>query len=61
MIELKNVTKYFRTNQSKKYILRNVSMVLPDVNIGILGRNGMGKSTLIDRVFPGRLDFLEDL
>ncbi len=55
MIELKNVTKYFRTNNSKKYILRNVNMVLPDVNIGILGRNGMGKSTLMRML--GKIEF----
>ncbi len=55
MIELKNVTKYFRTKESKKYILKNVTMVLPDVNIGILGRNGMGKSTLMRML--GKIEF----
>jgi len=47
MIELKKVTKYFKTNNTIKYILKDITMVLPDVNIGILGRNGMGKSTLM--------------
>ncbi len=55
MIELKNVTKYFRTNQGKRYILQNVSLTLPDGNIGILGRNGTGKSTLMRML--GRIDF----
>ncbi len=55
MIELRNVTKYFRTNQEKKYILRDVSMVLPEVNIGILGRNGAGKSTLMRML--GKIEF----
>ena len=55
MIELKNVTKYFYTNIGKKYILRDVNMVLPDVNIGILGRNGAGKSTLMRML--GKIEF----
>ena len=55
MIEMKNVTKYFRTNEGRKYILDDVTMVLPDGNIGILGRNGAGKSTLIRML--GRIEF----
>lgn len=55
MIELKNVTKYFRTNQGKRYILKDVSITLPDGNIGILGRNGAGKSTLMRML--GRIEF----
>jgi len=55
MIELRNVTKYFRTNEEKKYILRDVSIVLPQVNIGILGRNGVGKSTLMRML--GKIEF----
>ena len=55
MIELRNVTKYFRTNEGRKYILQDVSMVLPEVNIGILGRNGTGKSTLIRML--GKIEF----
>lgn len=47
MIELKNVTKFYNTNKGKNYILQNVSIILPTVNIGILGRNGAGKSTLM--------------
>ena len=55
MIELRNVTKFFRTNEGRKYILRDVSIVLPEVNIGILGRNGAGKSTLMRML--GKIEF----
>ncbi len=55
MIELTNVTKYFRTNAGKKYILKDVTMTLPDGNIGILGRNGAGKSTLMRML--GKIEF----
>lgn len=48
MIELENVTKYYKINGGKHYILKNVSIVLPEnKNIGILGKNGAGKSTLL--------------
>ena len=56
MIELQNVTKYFRTTKGKKYILKDVSFSIPsDVNIGILGRNGAGKSTLMKML--GQIEF----
>jgi len=56
MIELKNVTKYFKTKTGKKYILKNMSIVIPsDKNIGILGRNGTGKSTIMRML--GQIDF----
>jgi capsular polysaccharide transport system ATP-binding protein len=55
MIELRNVTKYFRTNHGRKYILNDVTLVLPEVNIGILGRNGAGKSTLMRML--GKIEF----
>lgn len=48
MISLKNVTKYYKTLGENKYILKNVTLEIPSgKNIGILGRNGMGKSTLL--------------
>ena len=56
MIVLDNVTKYFKTEGEKKYILKNVSFTLPEgVNLGILGRNGAGKSTFLRML--GGIDF----
>ena len=55
MIELRNVTKYFVTNEGRKYILDDVTMTLPETNIGILGRNGSGKSTLMRML--GKIEF----
>ncbi len=48
MIELHKLTKSYRTNAGRKYVLQDVNLCLPEgANIGILGRNGAGKSTLI--------------
>jgi len=56
MIELKNVTKYFKTKEGRKYILKDVSIVIPShCNIGILGRNGTGKSTIMRML--GQIEF----
>lgn len=56
MIELKNVTKYFQTNQGKNYTMKNVNLVIPsNVNIAILGRNGTGKTTLMRML--GKIEF----
>jgi len=56
MIELHHVTKYYKTDSEKKYILNNVSFIIPDgVNLGILGRNGAGKSTFLRML--GGIDF----
>jgi len=56
MIELRNVTKYYKTSQGKRYILKNVSQIIPtQTNVGILGRNGAGKSTLLRML--GGIDF----
>lgn len=56
MIELKNVTKYFQTKHGKKYILKNVSITIPsNTNIGILGRNGAGKTTIMRML--GQIEF----
>ncbi len=55
MIELHNVTKYFRVNEYKRYILKDVNITLPDSNIGILGKNGAGKSTLMRML--GKIEF----
>ena len=56
MIVLNHVTKYFITKKSRNYILKDVSFTIPSgVNIGILGRNGAGKSTIMRML--GKIEF----
>jgi capsular polysaccharide transport system ATP-binding protein len=56
MIVLENATKYYKTKKGKNYILKNVSMIIPsNVNVGILGVNGAGKSTFLRML--GGIDF----
>lgn len=53
MIELIDVTKYYRSGGSRKTVINNVSFRFePGTSYGILGGNGSGKSTLI-RVLAG--------
>ncbi len=48
MIELRNVTKYYPVKNGARYVLRDVSVTIPDrTNLAILGPNGAGKSTLL--------------
>lgn len=48
MIELHDVSKAYRTHKGWRVILEPTTLELPKGrHIGILGRNGMGKSTLI--------------
>jgi len=48
MIEFWNVTKKYKTKRSHKVILQDFTGEFPrGRNIGLLGRNGVGKSTLI--------------
>lgn len=48
MIRLQNVTKFYQTREGRRYILRDVSLVIPDrVNLAVLGPNGAGKSTFL--------------
>ena len=48
MIRLDNVSKFFVTRKGRKYILNDVSLEIPSgLNVGVLGRNGAGKSTFM--------------
>lgn len=48
MIQFQNVTKIYKTRDLPKVVLDDVSVTMPtDKNIGILGRNGAGKSTML--------------
>ena len=54
MIELSRINKSYRLSRGKrKDVLHDVSITFrPGVNMGILGLNGQGKSTLI-RIISG--------
>lgn len=48
MIELSKLTKSYVTTKGRKYVFRDLSLVVPpDKNIALIGRNGAGKSTLM--------------
>jgi capsular polysaccharide transport system ATP-binding protein len=48
MIELQNLTKSYPVKNGMRYVLRDVSVVIPGrTNIAVLGPNGAGKSTLL--------------
>lgn len=56
MIRLENITKTFYVKGQPKTIFRNVSMTIPSgVSVGLLGRNGAGKSSLL-KIIAGTLD-----
>lgn len=56
MIELQNVSKFFTTKKGKHYILKDATFSIPSgVNIGILGRNGAGKSSIMKML--GKIEF----
>jgi capsular polysaccharide transport system ATP-binding protein len=56
MIKLENVSKSFKTKHGRKYILKDMSILLPsDKNIAILGKNGTGKSTIMRML--GQIEF----
>ncbi|MCC1494827.1 ABC transporter ATP-binding protein [Cognatishimia sp. F0-27] len=48
MIVLRNLTKTFEFNGTRKTVADNINAVFPTgVSVGLLGRNGAGKSTLL--------------
>jgi len=48
MIELRDITKSYRTLTGRSYVFKNLSLVVPpNRNIALIGRNGAGKSTLL--------------
>jgi capsular polysaccharide transport system ATP-binding protein len=48
MIELRNVTKAYPVKNALRYVLRDVSVVIPArTNVAVLGPNGAGKSTFL--------------
>lgn len=51
MIELKNITKVFDTNEGEFKALDNVSLTVNDGDVfGIIGESGAGKSTLVRHI-----------
>lgn len=53
MIELQNVTKAYPLSRGYHVVLDDISAVFPEgVSVGILGRNGAGKSTML-RILGG--------
>ncbi|SFL71155.1 capsular polysaccharide transport system ATP-binding protein [Loktanella salsilacus] len=51
MIVLQNVTKTFRTGTTRKTVANNISATFPTGKVvGLLGRNGAGKSTMMDMI-----------
>lgn len=48
MIELRNLTKYYPVKSGRRYVLRDVSLIIPSTtNLAVLGPNGSGKSTFL--------------
>jgi len=48
MIELRNLTKSYPVKDGVRYVLRDVSLIIPSrTNVAVLGPNGAGKSTFL--------------
>ena len=48
MIKLENVSKFYATKNGRHYVLKDVSLDIPNgTRLGVLGKNGAGKSTLM--------------
>ncbi|MEH6655192.1 ABC transporter ATP-binding protein [Loktanella salsilacus] len=51
MIVFENVSKAFRTPEGTKVILKDANIVFPSgVSVGLIGRNGAGKTTIMDMI-----------
>lgn len=56
MIELKNLGKSYHTRQGRRVVLENINLRVDRTEkIGILGRNGAGKSTMIRMISGAEL------
>lgn len=65
VIEFQNVTKSYPLNTGRCYILRDFSFQFPEgKNLGILGKNGSGKSTMLRLIagseYPDSGDILRE-
>ena len=47
MIQLKKLTKSYKTKVGRNWVLKDVTLNIPEENVAILGPNGSGKSTLL--------------
>lgn len=51
MIRLENVQKSFWTRDGRKYVARDITQTFPSgVSVALLGRNGAGKSTMMQMI-----------
>jgi capsular polysaccharide transport system ATP-binding protein len=51
LIEFRNVSKHYLTPSSRKVILNRLNLTLPTgAKVGVLGRNGAGKSTMLGMI-----------
>ncbi len=51
MITFEQVTKkFFLKEGGQKYVFRDLSLTIPRVNLAILGRNGVGKTTMLSLI-----------
>lgn len=51
MIQIENLNKSFWTDLGPKYVARNVNITFPsNVSVALLGRNGAGKSTMMQMI-----------
>lgn len=54
MIELRNVTKSYKTPKGRVFVFKDLNLTIPDdKSVALIGRNGAGKSTLM-RLLSGQ-------